>query len=59
MLHFCVSKINSVKIGNAQDLDVLMHMYNLLEYSKNYRKITGSLWNYYKDETNSSAMMIV
>ena len=25
-------------------------MYNLLEYSKNYRKTTGSLWNYYKDE---------
>ena len=27
-----------------------MPMYNLLEYSKNYRKTTGSLWNYYKDE---------
>ena len=28
-------------------------MYNLLEYSKNYRKTTGSLWNYYRDEPNS------
>ena len=28
-------------------------MYNLIEYSKNYRKTTGSLWNYYKDEPNS------
>ena len=28
-------------------------MYNLLEYSKNYRKTTGSLWNYYSDEPNS------
>ena len=27
-----------------------MPMYNLLEYSKNYRKTTGSLWNYYRDE---------
>ena len=27
-------------------------MYNLLEYSKNYKKATGSLWNYYRDETN-------
>ena len=27
-------------------------MYNLLEYSKNYRKTTGSLWNYYRDEPN-------
>ena len=31
-----------------------MPMYNLLGYSKNYRKTTGSLWNYYRDEPNSS-----
>ena len=30
-----------------------MPMYNLLEYSKNYRKTTGSLWNYYRDERNN------
>ena len=30
-----------------------MPMHNLLEYSKNYRKATGSLWNYYRDEPNS------
>ena len=29
-------------------------MYILLEYSKNYRKTTESLWNYYRDEPNSS-----
>ena len=34
----CISKINGVKIDNAEDLDVLMPMYNLLEYKKNYRK---------------------
>ena len=39
-----------MKIDNPEDLDVAMAMYNLLEYSKNYRKITGSLWNYYRDE---------
>ena len=50
----CISKINGVKIDNAEDLDVVMSMYNLLEYSKNYRKTTGSLWNYYRDEPNSS-----
>ena len=49
----CVSKINGVKTDNAEDLDVAMPMYNLLEYSKNYRKTTGSLWNYYRDEPNS------
>ena len=34
----CVSKIYGVKIDNAEDLDVVMPMYNLLEYSKNYKK---------------------
>ena len=33
-----------------------MPMYNLLKYSKNYRKTTGSLWNYYRDEPNSGAV---
>ena len=46
----CISKINVVKIDNAEDLDVVTPMYNLLEYSKNYRKTTFSLWNYYIDE---------
>ena len=49
----CISKINGVKIGNAEDLYVVTPMYNLLEYSKNYRKTAGSLWNYYRDEPNS------
>ena len=31
-------------------------MYNLIEYGKNYRKTTGSLWNYYRDEPNSGAV---
>ena len=42
----CISKINNVLIDNAEDLDVVMPMYNLLEYSKNYRKATRRLWNY-------------
>ena len=49
----CISKINGAKIDNAEDLDVVMPMYNLLEYSKNYRKTTGSLWNYYRDEPSN------
>ena len=49
----CISKINGVKIDNAEDLDVVMPMYNLLEYSKNYRKTTGSLWSYYRDEPSN------
>ena len=50
----CISKINGVKIDNAEDIDIVMPMYNLLEYSKNYRKTTGSLWNYYRDEPSNS-----
>ena len=46
----CISKINGELIENAEDLDIVMPMYNLLEYSKNYRKTTGSLFNYYRDE---------
>ena len=49
----CISKINGIKIDNAEELDVVMPMHNFLEYSKNYRKTTGSLWNYYRDEPNS------
>ena len=48
----CISKISGVQIENVEDLDVVMLMYSLLEYSKNYRKTTGSLWNYYIDELN-------
>ena len=49
----CISRINGIKIDNAEDLDVAMPMYNLLEQSKNYKKTTGSLWNYYKHEPNN------
>ena len=35
---------------NVEDLDIVMPMYNLPEYSKNYSKTSGSLWNYYRDE---------
>ena len=49
----CISKINNTLTDNAEDLDVVMPEYNLIEYSKNYRKTTGSLWNYYRDEPDS------
>ena len=49
----CISKINGMKIDNAEDLDVVMPMYNLLEYSKNYWKTTGSQWNYYRDQPSN------
>ena len=45
-----MTKINNVFIEDADDLDIIMPMYNLLEYSKNYRKTIGSLYNYYRDK---------
>ena len=46
-----ISKINGVLVENAEDLDIVMPMYNLLEYSKNYSKTSTSLWNT-NDNTN-------
>ena len=39
---------------NAQDIDIVMPMYNLIEYSDNYSKTSGSLWQYYKDDPNDN-----
>ena len=41
-------------IDTAQDIDIVMPMYNLIEYSDNYSKTSGSLWQYYKDEPDDS-----
>ena len=46
----CIWKINNSFIDNAEDLDIVMPIYNLLEYSDNYCMTSGSLWNYYRDE---------
>ena len=51
----CNSKINNTLIDNAEDLGIVMPMYNFLEYSKNYEKATGILWNCYRDKPNSGA----
>ena len=39
----CISEINNTQIDNAKDIDIVMPMYNLIEYSDNYAKTTGSL----------------
>ena len=45
----CISEINNMQIDNAKDIDIVMPMYNLIEYSDNYAKTTGSLWQCCKD----------
>ena len=45
-------KNNSILIDNAEDRNMVMPMYNLLEYSQNYSTTSENLWNYYRDETD-------
>ena len=45
----CIREINNTQIDNAKDIDIVMPMYNLIEYNDNYAKTTGSLWQYCKD----------
>ena len=44
-----ISKINNSQIDNAEYIDIVMPMYNLIEYSDNYSKTSESLWQYCKD----------
>ena len=48
----CISEINNILVDNAKDTDIVMPMYNLIQYSDNYAKTSGSLWQYYRDEPN-------
>ena len=51
----CITRINGELIEDTGDLGIVMPMYNLLEYSKNFRKTIGSLYNYYRDELSDDA----
>ena len=46
----CISEINNTQVDNAKDIDIVMPMHNLIEYSDNYAKTTESLWQYFRDE---------
>ena len=50
----CVSRINNTDIDNVHNIDIVMPMYNLFEYSDIYSKTSGSLWQYYKDDPNDN-----
>ena len=50
----CISRINNTDIDNVHDIDIVMPMYNLIEYSDNYSKTSESLWEYYKDIPNDN-----
>ena len=40
----CISEINNTQTDNAKDIDIVIPMYNLIEYSDNYWKTSASLW---------------
>ena len=50
----CKSKINNRQIDNAKFIDVVIPMYNLIEYRDNDSKTSGGLWQYYRDEPNDN-----
>ena len=56
MLHLDHAYQKSIAfIDNAEDLDIIMPIYNLLESRDNYSMTSGSLWNYYRDKINNDA----
>ena len=47
-----ISEINNTQVDSAKDIDIVMPMYNLIEYSDNFAKTSRFLWQYYRDEPN-------
>ena len=50
----CTSEINNTQIDNAKYIDAVMPIYNLIEYSDDYLKTSGSLSQYYRDDPNDN-----
>ena len=50
----CINRINNTNIDTAQDIDIVLPMYNLIEYSDNYAKTSASLLQSYKDDPNDN-----
>ena len=47
----CMSEKNNTKIDNAKYIDIVISVYNLIEYSDNYPRTYGRFWQCYRDET--------
>ena len=48
----CVTHLNDEHVERAENLDIIMNMYNLLEYSENFEESSGSLWQCKRDKQN-------
>ena len=54
-----ISEINNTQIDYAKDIDIVMLMYNLIEYSDNYSKTSGRLWQYCRDKPLLDLMVLL
>ena len=50
----CISRRNNTDIDTTRDIDMVMSMYNLIEYSDSYSETSGGLWQCYKDDPNDN-----
>ena len=55
----CRTKINETFIDEAEHINIAMPMYNLIEYSDNYSNISGSLWQFKRDEIEGDVDLTV
>ena len=57
----CLSEKNNTQVDNAKDIDIVMPVYNLIEYSDNYSKTSGNLWQYCKSipAVNNNGVLIL
>ena len=54
----CISEINNSQIDNSEYLDILMTMYNLIEYKDNYSKKSGNCEQFYRYKQNDPIKLL-
>ena len=55
----CISKINNAQKDGTKHTDMIIPMYNLIEYGNNYSKISGNLWQDYRDEPALLVLLLI
>ena len=55
----CRSETNNTQVDNAKYIDIVMAIFNLIEWSNNYSKTSGSLWQYFKDVIITVILLIL
>ena len=51
-----ITEINNTKVDNIRDINTVMSVRNVIDYSYKYLKALGSLWQYYRDEPNEKIL---